>query len=185
MNARTPYPSANPINRPIANVIDVTSGDIRSPIHAFTLQKTPRPPSFEKPPETARCCLTIACAVGGGTAAEMVLPWVSACRTRGRQPAHLLRQLWQGELVPSCKAQLSSMVSFSTRPAVSTRHRLRGRQRLTLDDGQEPITLARRLDVCCGSFISPSRLDGIPKRRASRCFLKSPWRYQPPRKCRR
>jgi len=30
MNARTPYPSANPIDNPIANTIDATSGDIWS-----------------------------------------------------------------------------------------------------------------------------------------------------------
>jgi hypothetical protein len=30
MNARTPYPSANPIDRPIATKIDADSGDIRS-----------------------------------------------------------------------------------------------------------------------------------------------------------
>jgi hypothetical protein len=53
MNARTPYPSGNPINRPIANIIDANSGRIRSclrlrrrsdhngPIHALRCQNAP------------------------------------------------------------------------------------------------------------------------------------------------
>ena len=40
MNARTPYPSANPINRPIAKIAK-SLGMLRVPIRALRCQKAP------------------------------------------------------------------------------------------------------------------------------------------------
>ena len=56
MSARTPYPSGNPINRPIANIIDANSGRIRS------------------------------CSLVAGEWGLEEGPWVTFCITRGLPP---------------------------------------------------------------------------------------------------